>query len=359
MRHPREHDVRCGGPYEGRLPLILDVDTGIDDTLALFYAATEPRADLVAVTTVAGNGPLEAITRNTITALDLAGAAQVEVAAGASGPVARPLQTTPDTHGPRGIGYALAAPSREASERSAVDVIVETARSRPGEVTLVTLGPLTNLAAAVLAEPRLPELLRDVYVMGGTFAQSGNVTPRVEWNIHVDPEAAKIVFHQWSMAAGPGIAALTLMGLDVTETSTINAGQLAALAEAAGYPSPTAADAEAAEIMAAPFGHRLLDHLRDALRFYFEFHAEADGFYGAHVHDPFVVGAAIDRSLIECRATVVDVEVAGRHTTGETVADWRGHLDQGVNANVALTGDGERFGAHLRATIADWIRAHP
>lgn len=357
MRHPREHHLRRPEPLPGPVPLILDVDTGIDDTLALVYAATDPRADLVAVTTVAGNVELDQVTANTATALALAGAGHVEVAVGAAGPIARPLQTTPDTHGPHGIGYAAADPAQTVSDRTAIEVIVETARSRPGEVTLVTLGPLTNLAAAVLAEPRLPALLREVFVMGGTFAQAGNVTPRVEWNIHVDPEAAKVVFHQWSMAAGPQVAAITMMGLDVTETSTIDARQLAELAAAAGHPG-AGADAGDREIMTTPFGHPLLDHLRDALRFYFEFHDLADGFYGAHVHDPFVVGAALDPSLITCRATVVDVELAGRHTTGETVADWRGHLDQGVNANVAITGDGPRFGAHLRATIADWAGRH-
>ncbi|GAA1951337.1 nucleoside hydrolase [Microbacterium aquimaris] len=340
-------------PYDRtgeRLPMILDVDTGIDDTLALIYAAAHPDIDLAGVTCVAGNVPLDDVVHNTLGVLETAGRADVEVAAGAAGPVARPLETTPETHGPHGIGYAQVSPSTTVSDRHAVDLIVETARRRPGEVTLVTLGPLTNLAAAVLAEPRLPLLLRDVFIMGGTFFEAGNAAPRVEWNIHVDPEAAKIVFHRWSACAEEGAAPLTVMGLDVTETSRIDASGLADVARACGL--PVAADDDVA-IMSTAFGDPLLDLVRDSLRFYFEFHETADGFYGAHIHDPFVVGAALDPSLIHTRATVVDVQLGGAMTDGETVADWRGHLDKGVNARVAVAGDGAAFGERLRSLLAD------
>lgn len=363
MRHPRHAHIPPIGREAGRQAFILDVDTGIDDSLALLYAAGHPEIELVGVTACAGNVGLDDVVHNTLGILSMLGRSDVEVARGAEGPVARALEITPETHGPHGIGYATVHPSFSVSERSAVQLIVESARSRPGEITLVTLGPLTNLAAAVLAEPELPVLLRDVFVMGGTFSESGNVLPRVEWNMHVDPEAAKIVFHQWSTAAPRGARPITVMGLDVTETSRIYAGDLASIAASIGSSGAAgvagaagAADLTTeptdAEIMATPFGNPVLDFARDALRFYFEFHEMADGFYGAHVHDPFVVGAAFDPALVESIATVVDVELGGRYTEGETIADWRGHFDKPVNAFVAVKGDGEAFGRRLHAAIA-------
>lgn len=354
MRHPRPPQSPDTRPAQAVIPMLLDVDTGIDDTLALLYAVAEPSIDLLGVTTCAGNTDVDAVVSNSRAILELAGASHVPVAQGAAGPIARPLQTTPDTHGPTGIGYAKAADRGPTMSVSAAELIVQTARERPGEVTLVTLGPLTNLAAAILIEPDLPLLFRDVLVMGGTFAQAGNVTPRVEWNIHVDPEAARVVFQQWSNAMPRNGREITIMGLDVTETSTIDANQLVEMAIAAGF-KQTGPTSNAQQIMLTPFGNPILDHVRDALRYYFEFHEVADGFYGAHIHDPFVVGAACDRSLIECSSTVIDVELAGRYTTGELIADWRGHLSQPVNAHVAVTGDGSRFGEHMRSTIARWI----
>ena len=146
-----------------RVPLLLDVDTGIDDSLALLYACASPEAELLAVTCCSGNVEARQVVENTLAVLELAGRDDVEVALGREVPLVRALETTPETHGPRGIGYAeLPPPRRPVSERHGADVIVETARSRPGEVTLVTLGPLTNLAIALDREPNLPRLLRCV-----------------------------------------------------------------------------------------------------------------------------------------------------------------------------------------------------
>jgi len=336
--------------------MILDVDTGIDDALAIAYAVGQPLIDLVAVTCCAGNVELDHVVANTLGLLELLGAAEVEVAAGASGPIARTLQTTPDTHGPTGTGYFTFQTDRSPSARTAAQVIVDEARERPGELTLVTLGPLTNVAAAVLAEPRLPLLLKDLFVMGGTFANGGNVAPRVEWNIHVDPEAAKVVLHQWSEGCARGATPLTMMGLDVTETSIITASDLVEVGQAAGLLSTdSGVEPSDAEIMATVMGHPVLDALRDALRFYFEFHELHDGFYGAHVHDPFVVGAALDPTLIETAATVVDVELGGRWTDGETIADWRGHFTKTANAHVATAGDGQAFIDRLRLVLTGLV----
>ncbi|MCD4524041.1 nucleoside hydrolase [Nocardioides sp. cx-173] len=353
MRRPRQAEPPPVFRPGGRQRLILDVDTGIDDSLALLYAAGHPDVDLVAVTTCAGNVGVDQVVHNTLGVLELAGATHVEVARGAAGPIARRLEITPETHGPTGTGYAVLEPSGSVSDRTAIEVLVDEARRTPGEITLVTAGPLTNLAAAVLAEPDLPLLLRDVFVMGGTFSQAGNVHPRVEWNIHVDPEAARTVLHQWSAAGKRGAVPITMMGLDVTETSVIRAEDLLAVAHATGLPAAGGTDVE---VMTTALGSPVLDFVRDSLRFYFEFHELHDGFYGAHVHDPFVVGAAVDPSLIASLSTVVDVELGGQWTTGETIADWRGHFDKPVNAYVATAGDGAEFIRRLRSVLADLVR---
>ena len=159
-----------------RTALLLDVDTGIDDSLALLYAAASPDAELVAVTCLSGNIDARQVAINTRAVLELAGRTDVEVALGREVPLFRPLETTPETHGPQGLGHAeLPAPSRPISDRHAVDLIVTEARQRPGEITLVTLGPLTNLALAVMREPDLPRLLRGYVLMGGAYGVSGDL----------------------------------------------------------------------------------------------------------------------------------------------------------------------------------------
>ena len=164
-----------------RSALILDVDTGIDDSLALLYAAASPDAELVAVTCVSGNIGARQVAINSRAILELAGRTDVEVALGREVPLIRPLETTPETHGPQGLGHAeLPPPGQPLSSRHAVDLIIDEARLRPGEITLVTLGPLTNLALAVMREPDLPRLLRGYTLMGGAYGVSGNTTPTTE-----------------------------------------------------------------------------------------------------------------------------------------------------------------------------------
>src|SRR5450830_689154 len=188
-----------------RIPILIDCDTGIDDSLALLYAVASPECELVAVTCTAGNVDAAQVAENTRAVLALAGRSDVEVAVGRPTPLARELITTPETHGPRGIGYAELPPARAPiSARYSPDLIVEEARRRPGELTLVTLAPLTNVALAVLREPELPRLLKRLVVMGGSYRSSGNTAPTTEWNVNVDPESAKIVFEAFGGAAdGP------------------------------------------------------------------------------------------------------------------------------------------------------------
>jgi purine nucleosidase len=332
-----------------RIPIILDVDTGIDDAMALLYAAASPEAEIVAATAVAGNTDARQAAINTQAVLELAGRGDVEVAIGREVPLVKRLETTPETHGPRGLGYAdLPPPSRPISRRHASDVLIEEARRRPGEVTLITLGPLTNLAVALVREPELPRLLKAWVLMGGSYRSPGNTAPTTEWNIHVDPDAAKIAFSAWAETAGTGGVARPLaLGLDVTERAKITPDRVVTLARVAGsQPDDSIALARGEDPMLATrsvASNPVVRFIADALRFYMEFHSRFDGFYGAFIHDPLAVAAALDRSLVRTEALTVDVELGGTLTTGETVTDWRRRWGRPPNVDVAVEADAERF----------------
>jgi purine nucleosidase len=333
-----------------RQRLILDVDTGIDDSLALLYAAASPEVDLVAVTCVSGNIDAHQVGINTRAVLELAGRADVEVALGRETPLLRPLETTPETHGPQGLGHAeLPPPSQPLSDRHGVDLILEEAARHPGEITLVTLGPLTNLALAVLREPRLPGLLKSYALMGGAFGVSGNTTPTTEWNIHCDPEAARIVFRAWSeaMAADPRMARPLALGLDVTEQARVLPEHIVRLAKRAGSTPDDSIALERGDDPMNPTrsvaSNPIIRYVADALRFYMEFHARYDGFYGAFIHDPLAVAAALDRGLVTTAPLYVDVETRGEITAGMTVVDRRGLTGKSPNLDVALSADVPEF----------------
>ena len=329
-----------------RIPLLIDCDTGIDDSLALLYACASLEADILAVTCCSGNVHATDVARNTLAVLELGGRGDVEVAIGRPMPLIRTLEITPETHGPQGIGHAeLPPPSRALSARHGVDVIVETARARPGQVTLVTLGPLTNLATALLREPELPRLLRRWVLMGGCFRVAGNTTPREEWNIHCDPEAARIAFDAFGQAGVPRRP--IALGLDVTERFAFVPDHLVALARRAGSrPDDSLALARGEDPMRSTrsvASNPIVRYLADALRFYMEFHARYDGFYGAYIHDALALAAALDPSLVRTEAVTVDVETTGRITTGETVADFRHLWGRPPNCDVAVSADSATF----------------
>jgi purine nucleosidase len=331
------------------VPLILDVDTGIDDALALLYVAASPEAELVAVTCLPGNAALDDVTRNTRAVLELAGRGDVEVAAGGEAPLRRPLEITPETHGLRGIGYAeLPEPTASLAGRSAPQLIVDEARRRPGELTLVTLGPMSTLARALDLEPDLPRLLRRWVSMGGAFRVPGNTTPVSEWNVHCDPEAAQVAFGAWQAAVDgdPLTPRALVLGLDVTERARIGTDHVVALAGRAGStpddsldPARPPGDPERRSVAS----NAVVRFVADSLRFYFEFHARYDGFYGAFIHDPLVVAAALDPSLVTIEAVAVDIDTAGGLADGQTIADWRGLWGRRPNAEVAVSTDAESF----------------
>jgi purine nucleosidase len=221
----------------------------------------------------------------------------------------------------------LPEPAVPLSPRYAPSLIAEEARRRPGEITLVTLGPLTNLAIAVLGEPALPRLLRRWVLMGGSYGVPGNTTPTTEWNIHCDPEAARICLAAWSEALerDPAIPRPLALGLDVTETARVGPEHVDALAALAGADRP------------------ITRYVADALRFYMEFHERYDGFYGAFVHDPLATAAALDPSLVRTRAVAVDVDAGGGVADGATIADWRGLWRRAPNLDVAVEADSDEF----------------
>jgi purine nucleosidase len=226
-----------------------------------------------------------------------------------------------------------------------VDLIVDEARRRPGEITLVTLGPLTNLAVALEREPRLPNLLRGVTMMAGAFGAPGNTTPTTEWNVHCDPEAAQQVFRAWSIAiqADPATPRLLALGLNVTERARITTEEVVRLARRAGSRPDDSIALGRGEDPMHPVNSVASDPIirtvADALRFYFEFHDRYDGFYGAFIHDPLAVAVALDRSLARTEPHFVDVETRGEITTGMTVADTRHLTDTPPNADIVIDAD--------------------
>ena len=333
-----------------RRPIVVDCDTGIDDSLALLYLLASDDAEVVAVTCCSGNVEAHQVAENNRGLLELVGRADIEVALGRTVPLVRPLEITPETHGPRGVGYAeLPAGRVPLSSRQAPDLIAREARRRPGELTLLCIGPLTNLAVALELEPALPSLLRRLVIMGGAFRVPGNTTPVSEWNIHCDPDAARAVMRAWTAAieADPGVTRILALGLDVTEQAAIQPDHVVALARRAGSrPDDSIALSRGEDPMRATrsvASNPVVRFVADALRFYMEFHATYDGFYGAFIHDPLAAATALDESLVSTQALAVDVETEGTLAAGQTIADFRGLWHRPPNVDVAISADTQAF----------------
>jgi purine nucleosidase len=325
------------------VPLILDVDTGVDDALAILYAIASPEVTLIAATTVMGNVDVEQTTENTLAVLELCGYTDVEVAKGADRPLVRDHLAFPVVHGERGLGRAELPPASHApSHRDAARLLVEVARDRPGEVLLVATGPLTNVALALAEEPGLPDLLYGFAIMGGAFDHQGNVTPAAEANIWVDPEAAQAVFRGFAGAVEDKLP--IGVGLDVTEQVKLGRDGVNTMCEPAPE-SPLAA------------------FLQGSVPFYIEFYERYGSSDGASMHDPLALAIAIDPSLARLQTTRVEVETDGTWTRGATVTDLRGIRRSPWptgwmpedNARVALDVDAPafmtRFTERLRALV--------
>lgn len=299
-----------------RIPLILDVDTGTDDALALAYAVENPNIELVAATTLAGNIGVELATANTLAVLDFLGASDVPVHQGASHPLSRPHRDAVYFHHENGMGGAqLPKSSREIGPDRGPAAIIRLAKQRPGEITLVCLGPLTNLAIALNVEPGLSDLLAGVVLMGGAFHVPGNTTPAAEFNILVDPEAAEQVF------ATP-FKRLIAVGLDVTEqVRLVTADWEHSVANAATLPPAAALLGEVGRYAYGELG-------RESFA----------------LHDPLAVASALQPELVSVEDSAIAVESSG-DLTGQTRIMGPGRV------GVALAVDAERALRDFRETV--------
>ncbi|MEN4476090.1 nucleoside hydrolase [Mycolicibacterium cosmeticum] len=328
-----------------RQPVFADVDTGVDDAMALAYLFASADAEVVGIASTAGNVPVDRVCVNNLGLLTLCGITGVEVSKGAENPLSIPLRTAEDTHGPEGLGYArLPAGDQAPAPYDAAEAWVGAAHAYPGELIGLVTGPLTNLALALRKEPALPRLLRRLVIMGGAFDYRGNTTAVAEWNISVDPEAAAEVFAVWGAAWGlqkPTHLPI-ILGLNLTENAVMTPSILARLAAAAGAPSAqmSVLDDRGTRSTAA---NPLIRVLEDAMRFYFEFHFDQGEGYLAHLHDPLAAAVALDPDLVRYRQATVDVELTGTLTRAMTVADWNGRWGRDLNAHVGVEVDPAAF----------------
>lgn len=301
-------------------PLLLDVDPGNDDAVLLALAVATAELELVGVTTVAGNTSLTNTTRNARAVLHWLGAGDVPVTSGADRPLVRQHERAA-VHGPDGLYGDLPTPPDGSMPTGAAATIVEHARMRPGELTLVAVGPLTNVAVALALEPDLPALLDDIVVMGGAARTAGNVTPAAEFNFYADPEAARRVVRD---------AAPRIVGLDVTNEATVLPDELRELA----------AGAEPLKTIAGWLAYTEPDSVDDVL-------AVADR---PAIHDP-TVGVHLIGDVLEFESLPA-VVATDDDCRGALIVDDREHVDATPNADVATSINVEAFRDTLLETLS-------
>lgn len=309
--------------------IIIDTDPGVDDAMAILLALKSPEIELVGLTTIYGNVYTDLATQNALRLVEFAGRSDIPVAHGAEKPLVVTLDSVADfVHGRDGLGNInMPLPQGRSVDWPAAQFIVETVMAQPGEITLVPVGPLTNLALALALEPRLAQHVAEVVVMGGAATVSGNVTPAAEANIINDPHAADIVF----TAAWP----VTMVGLDVTMQTIMTDDYMLAL-KASG--SPTA------------------EFIYEISRFYRDFHFDTHGLAGMHTHDPSAIAFVLDPTLFTTERGPVRVVTEGL-ASGQTLMDryqnWH-QLNPWTNqpaVNVCLGVDSERLLALYRERI--------
>jgi purine nucleosidase len=299
------------------MDLIFDTDPSPDDAVAFLAAIASPEdLSVLAITTVAGNVPIELTSKNARKALELAKRTDIPVYAGASAPLSRPLITAEHVHGRTGFdGYDLPEPKTPLHPGFAPDIIVDLVMSRPaGTVTLCCLAPLTNVALALAQEPRLATHLAGIVLMGGSMSEAGNITPAAEFNFYVDPEAAAQVF-----SSG---AAITMIPLDCTHQALITDARLEILRKA-GTPVGTA------------FYHLLEWNKR--------FDRAKYGWPGGPLHDATVTAYLLSPGLFTGRRIRVDIECDSTLTLGASVIDWWSVGGKPANALVLRTIDAEGY----------------
>ena len=274
----------------GKARVIIDTDPGVDDAFALLLAMRSPELQIEAITPVAGNVPIDLTLPNALRMVEIAERTEIPVAAGARSPMVRRLVTAAYAHGENGLGGAqFPEPTTKPVKEPAAQIICDVVRKYPGEVTLITIGPLTNIGAALAADSELASKIRGVVMMGGSLS-GGNITPAAEFNIYVDPEAARMVFQS-------GIP-ITMVGLDVTRKTSLTDEHVRQLSA-----SKTRVSQAAAKI-----ARSAIDHNR------------AQGFLiGPNMHDSLALTAFLDPSILTFADYYVDVEVNGELTAGQTL----------------------------------------
>jgi inosine-uridine nucleoside N-ribohydrolase len=314
-----------------RRKLILDVDTGTDDAVAIMLAALHPALELVACTTVNGNVALEHTTDNTLRVLDHIGCSHIPVHQGLSRPLVRPdfpiPRSTDDRAGKfHGRTLSLPAPKSAKASAGAVEFLIETYRNATDEIALLPVGPLTNIAAAISAYPKFAERVPEMVVMGGGH-EIGNVTPSAEFNVWADPEAASIVL-------SAGFPKLTLVTLDATHRALVSQDDCDAL-RALGSPAGQAA--------ADLIGHRIVAH---------DVSQKMPIAHTTPVHDAVCVSFLVDPTIITTRRLHVAVETQGALTVGRTVIDTHFRGGREPQCDVAFDADPKRFVGLLMKTFA-------
>ncbi len=295
--------------------IVLDTDPGIDDALAILLALASPEIELAGLSVVHGNCTLAEAVANGLAVLELGGGQHIPLAVGCELPLLRPPVTAHDTHGHRGLGYAQLPPAQIRPVREhAVDFIIREALAAPGEVTLVAVGPLTNVALALRKEPRLAGALREIVMMGAALRADGNVTPRAEFNVFADPHAAQIVFN----AGVP----LVIMPWDITRLVRLHESEVSRLAQPG-----------------RPIGR----FIADATRFYIEFHRRYFGYDGCAINDPAALALVFLPDLATYADAHVSVETCSPLTLGMTVADFMLSDGKKPNARAVVAFDTPRF----------------
>ena len=297
-------------------PIIIDTDPGQDDAVAILLALASPELEVRGITTVAGNVALELTQANARRICELAGQRNMKVFAGCARPMVRPLVTSEAVHGRTGLdGCDLPEPSMPLQATHAVNWIVETLMAaQDGEITLCTLGPLTNVAMAMVKDPRILPKVREIVMMGGGFFEGGNVTPAAEFNIFVDPHAAHVVFTSGCK--------LTLIPLDVTHKALTTKDRLARFG---AIPTPVGRAC-----------HGMLS-------FYTRHDTATYGGDGEPLHDPCVIAHLLAPELFGGKEVAVAIEIASEQTMGMTLVDWWGVTGAPPNCTVMNTIDDEAF----------------
>lgn len=305
--------------------IIIDTDPGQDDAVAILLALASPELEVLGITCVAGNVPLPLTSKNARVVCELAGRPDIKVFAGCDRPLLRPLVTAEYVHGKTGLdGIALPEPGMALQPGHAVDFLIETLRREPaGTVTLCPLGPLTNIATALQKAPDIAPRIAEIVLMGGAYFEVGNTTPAAEFNIHVDPQAAEIVFHS-------GVP-LVVLPLDATHQVLTNRARI-----------------EAFRGLGTPVGHAVASWTD----FFERFDMEKYGSEGAPLHDPCVIAYLLQPDLFEGRHINVEIETVSELTLGMTVADWWRVTDREPNAYFVGRANAEGFYALLTERLA-------